>query len=139
MKGNAMNIDYLNTLPDEKNRFKVPLENGERVVFTAKNVIFGTETQRALGWDAKVTMTNKRIIADNGKGVWTIDIAEDIVSCKKVIEGKGLNKCVYFAVDLNKEVTCGDSRETITLTGYVFTFKKKDDIRFKEIVDNVFV
>lgn len=134
-----MNLDYLNSLPEEKNKFKVPLEDGEKVVFTAKNVIFGTEKQRALGWETKITMTNKRIIADNGKGIWTIDIADDIVSCKKVEEGKGLNKCRYIAIDMNKQVTCGDERETITLTGYVFTFKKKDEARFLEIADKVFV
>lgn len=130
-----MNIENLNSLPEEKNKFKVPLEDGEKVVFTAKNVIFGTEKQRALGWDAKITVTNRRIIADNGKGVWTIDIAEDIVSCKKVEEGKGLNKCRYIAVDMNKQVTCGDERETITLTGYVFKFKKKDEERVMELLE----
>ncbi len=133
-----MNSDYLNSLPEEKNRFKVQLLDGERVVFTAKNVIFGTEKQRLLGFDTKVTMTNKRIIADNGKGVWTTDIAEDIVSCRVFDEGKGLNKSHGVAIDLNKSVVCGDKHETITLTGYVFCFKKKDEARFMEIADKVF-
>lgn len=133
-----MNLDYLNSLPEEKNKFKVPLEDGEKVVFTAKNVTFGTEKQRLIGFETKVTVTNRRIFADNGKGVWTIDIADDIISCKKVEEGKGLMKSVYWAVDMNKSVVCGDPSDPVTLTGYVFVFKKKDDIRFKEIADNVF-
>lgn len=41
-----MKLDYLNSLPEEKNKFKVPLEDGEKVVFTAKNVIFGMDCGR---------------------------------------------------------------------------------------------
>ena len=134
-----MNPDYLNSLPEEKNKFKAQLLDGEKVVFIAKNVVFGTEKQRLLGLDTKVTMTNKRITADNGKGVWTIDIAEDIVSCRVFDEGKGLNKSHGVAIDLNKQVVCGDKHETITLTGYVFGFRKKDEARFLEIADKVFV
>lgn len=74
-----MNLNYLNSLPEEKNKFKAVLENGEKVIFTSKNVIFGTEKKRCLGWETKVTMTNKRIIADNGKGIWTIDIAKGAI------------------------------------------------------------
>ena len=134
-----MNAEYMDSLPEEKNKFKVPLEDGERVVFIAKNVIFGTETQRALGYETKVTMTNRRIIADNGKGVWTIDIAEDIVSCRVFEEGRGLNKSHGVAIDLNKQVVCGDPRDPITLTGYVFGFRKKDEARFMEIAEKGFV
>ena len=133
-----MNLDYLNSLPEEKNKFKVQLEDGEKVVFISKNVIFGTETQRALGYETKVTMTNRRIIADNGKGIWTINIAADIVSCRVFDEGRGLNHSHGVAIDLNKQVVCGDPSDPITLTGYVFGFKKKDEARFMEIANNVF-
>ncbi len=132
-----MNLEYLNSLPEEKNKFKVPLEAGEKIVFTAKNVIFGTETQRLLGFETKVTMTNRHIFADNGKGVWTIDIADDIVSCRVFDEGKGLNKSHGVALDMNKQVVCGDPRDPITLTGYVFGFKKKVEAQFMEIMNSV--
>ena len=134
-----MNFNYLNSLPEEKNRFKVELENGEKVVFTAKNVIFGTEKQRCLGFETKITITNKRIIADNGKGIWTIDIANDITKCEKVESGKGLNKTRHIAIDLKQPVACGDRYDPIIANGYVFKFNKKDEKRFLDITRNVFV
>lgn len=132
-----MNFEYLNSLPEEKNKFKVQLGEGEKVVFISKGVIFGTETQRLIGFDTKVTVTNKRIFADNGKGVWTIDIADDIVSCRVFDNGKGLNHSHGVAIDLNKQVVCGDPKDPVTLTGYVFGFKKKDEPRFMEIMNKV--
>lgn len=48
-----MNLDYLNSLPEEKNKFKVQLGEGEKVVFIAKGVIFSTDTGRAIGYDTQ--------------------------------------------------------------------------------------
>ncbi len=132
-----MNLDYLNSLPEEKNKFKVPLGEGEKVVFIAKGVIFGTETGRALGYDTKVTMTNSRIILDNGKGIWTADIANDITGCQVVDRGKGLMKEHFVQLDLKTPVVCGDAREQITVYGYELAFKKKDEPKFVEIMGKV--
>lgn len=134
-----MNLNYLNSLPEEKNKFKAVLANGEKVIFTSKNVIFGTEKQRCLGWETKITMTNKRIIADNGKGIWTIDIANDITRYEKVESGRGLNKVRGIAIDLKSPVVCGDRYDLIIANGYVFKFNKKDEARFLDIMRNVFV
>ncbi len=134
-----MNLNYLNSLPEEKNKFKAVLDNGEKVIFTSKNVIFGTEKQRCLGWETKITMTNKRIIADNGKGIWTIDIANDITRYEKVESGRGLNKVRGIAIDLKSPVVCGDRYDLIIANGYVFKFNKKDEARFLDIMRNVFV
>ena len=134
-----MNVEYLNTLPEEKNKFKVQLEDGEKVVFIAKGVIFGNETGRALGYDTKVTLTNKRLIADNGKGVWTNDLASDFAGFSVVDRGKGLMKEHFVQLDLNKPLVCGDANDRITVNAYAFVFKKKDEPRFLEIVRNVFV
>lgn len=134
-----MDLDYLNSLPEEKNKFKVPLENGKKVVFIAKGVIFGTETGRALGYDTKVTLTNKRLISDNGVGVWTADLAGDFTGFSVVDRGKGLMKEHFVQLDLKEPVVCGDSREQITVYGYIFVFKKKDEPRFLEIANKIFV
>ena len=133
-----MNVEYLNSLPEEKNKFKVQLSDGEKVVFIAKGVIFGNETGRALGYDTKVTLTNKRLIADNGKGVWTNDIADDFAGFSVVDRGKGLQKEHFVQVDLNKPLVCGDPSEYITVNAYAFVFKKKDEPRFLEIMEKVF-
>ncbi|MDE6731249.1 MAG: hypothetical protein K2J77_00035 [Oscillospiraceae bacterium] len=134
-----MNLDYLNSLPEEKNKFKVQLGDGEKVVFIAKGVIFGTETGRALGYETKVTLTNKRLIADNGRGVWTAELAGDFTGYSVVDRGKGLLKEHFVQLDLKEPVVCGDSREQITVYGYIFVFKKKDEPRFLEIAKNIFV
>lgn len=133
-----MNIAYLNSLPEEKNKFKVQLEEGEKVIFIAKNVTFGTDAGRAIGWETKITMTNKRIIADNGKGIWTIDIAGDIASCQVVDRGKGLMKEHFVEVALKAPFVFMNGNEQITTGAYMFVFKKKEEARFMEIANNVF-
>lgn len=133
-----MNLDYLNSLPEEKNKFKAQLGDGERVVFIAKGVIFGTETGRALGYDTKLTLTNKRLILDNGRGIWTADLEGDFTGYSVVDRGKGLMKEHFVQLDLSKPVVCGDASEQITVYGYCLVFKKKDEPRFLEIAGNIF-
>lgn len=130
-----MNTDYLNTLPEIENKFGISLEPGEKIIFTVKSVVFGTESGGLLGWDdSRVTMTNRRIIADNGKGIWTTDIAEDVVDMCKKEKGKFLMKEVYMLVTLNKECIYGTGQK---LNGYRFYFKKKDMAVFEEIIGHM--
>jgi len=131
-----MNIEYLSTLPEVANKYKVNLQDDEKVVFTAKLSTFGTETERLLGNDSAFTLTNKRIIANNGVGIWTVDILADIVSCTKKEKKDWIFKFVYFAVNLNTEIVFNNGKEK--LTGFVFQFNKKDTARLEEIVNNVF-
>ena len=132
-----MNIEYLNTLPAVENKFSVDLQNGERVVFTAELDTFGTEKDRMLGMGSKLTLTNQRIIANNGPGIWTIDIFEDVKSCGKVEYKKlfGLLKGVYFAVDLNEELVFDSGKQK--LTGFHFYFNAEDTAKFGEIVNHI--
>lgn len=128
-----MNTNYLDTLPEIKNKFKVNLEPGEKVIFTAKPWAFSTESGALLGADdSRITMTNRRIIADNGQGIWTTDIAEDVVDMRRQESGKFLTKQVYILVTLNKEVTYGIGIQK--LTGYQFHFHKKEMAAFEEII-----
>lgn len=132
-----MNTEYLNTLPEVKNEYKVDLQEGEKVVFTGKLSTFGTEKDRMLGnYDSIFTLTNKRIIADNKVGIWTVDIQDDVVSCTKVEGGKFIFKYVYFSVDLNKEIVFDNGQQK--LSGFHFYFDKKDRPRFEEIMNRFF-
>ena len=71
--------------------------------FTANLALFGTAPGRFLGGDnSKLTMTNKRIIANNGVGVWTVDIADDIVSYEEINKGVLIFKEHYHVIMLNK-------------------------------------
>lgn len=128
-----MNTDYLDTLPEIKNKFKVSLQPGEKVIFTAKPWGFSTESGKLLGADdSRITMTNRRIIADNGRGIWTTDIAEDVVDMRRRESGKFLSKELYILVTLNKECTYGIGIQK--LNGYKFHFRKKDMAAFEEII-----
>ena len=128
-----MNITYLNTLPEVENKFNIKLQDGEKVIFTAKPTCFGTETGRLLGSsNSKITLTNKRIIADNNVGVWTVDIAEDIVDYTKVESGAFIFKSTYILVNLNKEIIFNN--ETEKMKGFRFCFNKKDMVKFETIM-----
>ena len=128
-----MNITYLNTLPEVENKFNIKLQDGEKVIFTAKPTCFGTETGRLLGSsNSKITLTNKRIIADNNVGVWTVDFAEDIVDYTKVESGAFIFKSTYILVNLNKEIIFNN--ETEKMKGFRFYFNKKDMVKFETIM-----
>lgn len=130
-----MNTEYLNTLPEIKNKFSVELEPGEKVIFTAMPKVFGTESGTMLGMeDSRITVTNRRIIADNGNGLWITDIAEDVADMRRQEEGKFILKSVYILVTLNKEVAYGMGIQK--LSGYRFYFNKKDMETFEEIIKN---
>lgn len=128
-----MNTAYLDTLPELKNKYKVELEQGEKVVFQAKPWGFTSDSGDLLGADdSRITMTNRRILANNGRGLWITDIAEDVVDMRKVETGKFLSKQVFIQVTMNKELTYGIGISK--LSGYRFHFGKKDMAVFEEII-----
>lgn len=131
-----MNTAYLDTLPEVKNKYRHPLQPGEKAVFTAKPWGFTTESGMMLGTDnSKVTLTNRRIIADNGRGIWFTDIAEDVVDMRRVETGRFLAKEVYILVTMNKELAFGIGIQK--LTGYRFAFRKKDMAAFEDIIKHM--
>lgn len=133
-----MNLVYLDTLPIVNNQFITDQEENEKIVFAAELNLFGTAQGRLLGGEnSRLVLTNKRIIADNGAGRWTINIPEDAVSYKKVEKGKFIFKELYHLIMLNKTISFGDDLSQ-TLDGFRFYFKKKDGEQFEEIMRNLF-
>lgn len=131
-----MNTKYLYTLPEVDNKYNVQLEEGEKVVFTAKLITFGNEkNQRLEAGEAYFTLTNKRILADNTVGVFIIDLENEVTKIREVMSGFWIFKSHYFAVDLNKEVVFDEGRQS--LTGYVFYFNDEDTVAFNEIVKGI--
>lgn len=127
-----MNTAYLDTLPEVKNKFKVDLLPGEKVILCAKPHGFCTDADLLLGADdTKITMTNRRMIADNGNGLWIVDFAEDATDMRKVEKGTGWNKVVGIQLTMNKEITFGMGIQK--LHGYLYAFKKKDMAKVEEI------
>lgn len=130
-----MNTGYLDTLPEIKNKFNVELEEGEKVIFTAKLKVFGTETDRVLGGsNSRFTLTNRKIIADNGVGSWTVDIKDDITDWTKIQSGKFIFKTTYFSINMNKEIVFNNGQEK--MSEFHFYFKKQDIAKFEKIISN---
>lgn len=66
--------------------------------------------------------------------MWTVDLAQDVTECHYFESGKGLMKSKGYIVNLNKQMVCGDERDPIVLTGFVFKFNKKEMTQFGEIM-----
>ncbi|MDR2493493.1 MAG: hypothetical protein LBD25_08585 [Coriobacteriales bacterium] len=130
-----MNIGYLDTLPEALNAFNVALEVGEKVVFAAEPSCFGNEKDRVVGGPgSKLTVTNKRIIANNGPGNFTVDIAEDVASIARVKTGRIL-KSDYISLALKTEIVFDDGKQM--LTGFHFYLKKIEKDAMDEIVNRL--
>ncbi len=126
-----MNTAYLDTMKEVKNKYKVSLEEGEKVVFTGKMAGLSTDEDGFLGADSFLTITNKRILADTGAGVWIVDIAEDAVDMYYSTIGKFLSKQEFIQVDLNKEMTYGIGIQK--LHAYRYHLNKRDRQTVAEI------
>lgn len=132
-----MNTSYLNSLPEVKNRFGVDVEDDEKVIFAVKLNLFGTAPGRLLGTDnSEFTLTNKRIYANNGAGIWSFEIPDDIVSYEVVNKGKFIFKEHYHLIMLNKTISFGNDLSE-TLNGFRFYFKKTDEKKFEDIMNNL--
>ncbi len=130
-----MHTEVLAQLPAAENTFHIALNEGERVVYTMTLHMLGTETDEFMGKDCSFTMTNQRIIIDNGVSTWTGMIAEDVLDCQKVVSGSFLMKMTYFLLSLKEEVTYAKGK---TFKGFRLYVKKKDIARFEEIVHLLF-
>ncbi len=132
-----MNVRYLDSLPAQPNIYNVDLGMGERVVFTAKMKMFGTEIGELLGTGSnlKFTLTNKRLFAENPYGVWTADLYDDVVSF--VLEDRSVLfiKNVFFLVMLNKVIFFADGARR--LSGFQFYFNKHDTERLNLIIKGI--
>lgn len=130
------NVEYLNALPEIANKYKVNLQDGEKVVFNAIMPAFGPTTGGFLGTDSKFTLTNKKMVFNNGRGVWTIEL-EKITKCIRIerIELKFF-KNVFFEVYFDGVIIYNDGKDK--LSGIQFGFKKKVMPQFEEIVRNAF-
>lgn len=131
-----MNREYLDTLPEEYNRFNVDLLENEKVVFADTLSSFETEKGLRLGGRAEFTLTNQRIIVCNGVGTWTVEIEEDVVCCNLIRQQLFFFKYIFFYMHLNKEIIFNDGKNK--LVGFKFFFKKNGTERFEEIVNNLF-
>lgn len=130
-----MKTAYLDRLPAALNRFKVHLDDDEKVIFTAIPQIFGTETDQSLGVEPFFTLTNRRIITDNHTEIFSAHISDDMVSCEKKQLGK-LFKTVYFEILLNKELPYGEKGDSM-LKGFRFYFEKKDSAEFERLMSSL--
>lgn len=131
-----MNIAYLDALPGLRTDIDDELGGDEKGVFTARLSCFGTETDQFLGGhSSRLYLTNRRIIADNTVGLWSVDLVEDVADCEIVERGIPFLKSTVVRVGLNRTVTYGDGHAT--LRGFRFYLKSKDGERFAALMDGI--
>jgi hypothetical protein len=132
-----MNLQYLENMPEAPVETSLELEEEEKVVFAAYLGCFGDQNDRMLGKDVPLLLTNKRIFLYNGAGLFTIDIAENIASCKKVKTGFWIFKSEYFEITLKEEMSYADVQGS--LTGFhLYFYDEEVKARFTDIVSKVF-
>lgn len=143
-----MNVSYLDSLPEAENKYGVELKEGEKVVLAQNLDIFGNDKDRLLGQKCEFTMTNRRIIVNNGAGIWTIDIAKDISGHRKVTSGFWIFKSTFYAVDLYEKVVYDNGNQNTgdiqfsfdkpELNGYRFYFEAPEMAKFEAIMSNLY-
>ncbi len=133
-----MNRAYLDSLPEVRNKYGFQLKDDEKVVFTCKLAVFGTSQGAMLGGDNTVfALTNQRIMANNGRGVWCVSISdEDIAGYSLVNKGKFIFKERYALVMLKDLLAYGEDGE-LTLDGFRFYFSKRNEAAFDAIMQQV--
>lgn len=131
-----INESYVQSLPGAANPYGAELGEGEKVLFAAQLSVWGDERDQSLGINAVFTLTNKKIVVDNGAGIWTIGIEEDIADIAPVTQGKWIFKSKYFNVNLYKPMTYNDGKSQ--LKGFHFYFKKDDEAKMETMVEHLF-
>ena len=129
-----MNIAHLDALPGLRTDIDAELGDDEKVVFTARFSCFGRETDQFLGGrSSRLYLTNRRIIADNTVGLWSVDLVEDVADCEIVERGIPFLKSTVVRVCLNRTVAYGDGHAT--LQGFRFYLKSKDGEHFAALMN----
>ena len=129
-----MNAAHLDSLPELHVNIDLGLAEGEKVVFEAPLSCFGTETDQLLGGaGSRLYLTNRSVIAKNPVGLWTVDLADDVASCKLERRGVTFFSSAVVCVGLNGPLSYGSEQET--LSGFRFYLKKKDAARLMELMD----
>lgn len=130
-----MDTTRLDALPEARANFSFDLADGEKVIFAAPLSCFGTEDDTFLGGSqSKLCLTNRRLVANNTVGLWTADLADDVVGAELVKRGGFLSNAVV-RVDLARELVYGGARDGQgTLRGFRFYLKPKDGARLAELL-----
>ena len=130
-----MDTAHLDALPEARANFSFDLADGEKVVFAAPLFCFGTEDDTFLGGSqSKLCLTNRRLVANNTVGLWTVDLADDVVEAELVKRGGFLSNAVV-RVDLAKELVYGGAQDGQgTLRGFRFYLKPKDGARLAALL-----
>ena len=130
-----MDTAHLDALPEARANFSFDLANGEKVVFAAPLSCFGTEEDIFLGGSqSKLCLTNCRLVANNTVGLWTADLADDVVGAELIKRGGFLSNAVV-RVDLAHELVYGGARDGQgTLRGFRFYLKPKEGARLAALL-----
>lgn len=131
-----MNTAHLDALPETRANFALDLADDEKVVFAAQLACFGTEQDTFLGGhQSRLCLTNRRLVANNTVGLWTVSLADDVADRALVERGVPFLKSAVVRVDLNKELVYGEGTDGQgVLRGFRFYLKPKDGARLAELL-----
>ena len=131
-----MNTTHLDAMPEVRPNLTLDLADGERVVFAAPLSCFGTEEDAFLGGrQSRLSLTNRRLVADNTAGLWSVGLADDVAGCELVERGAPLLKSAVVRVDLKRELVYGEGTDAQgTLRGFRFYLKPRDGQLLAELL-----
>lgn len=133
--GMKLNESYVSSLQSAENTYNVELQDGEKVLFAAKLSTWGDEKDQSLGMNAVFTMTDRKIVVDNGAGIWKVAI-EDVADVTVVHSGKWIFKTTYLAVSLKEPMSYEEGRGR--LNGFHFYFGKQEEAVMEAMMKELF-
>ncbi len=116
-------------LPKLNNIYNFIIAEDEKIIFNSIIKIFKTDSNKSIGLNAKLSMTNKKIYIHNGVGLWKIDLYNDISDYKKD------NLCIEIA--LSEICIFGQPGIEDICTGFKLYFNNEDLNKFENLLNNI--
>ncbi|MDR2832132.1 MAG: hypothetical protein LBV67_00285 [Streptococcaceae bacterium] len=117
-----INIERLQRLPAKNNKYNVRLDVNEKVIFTTMLNTFGTLEDERLGASTAFTITNQKLVIDNGFGIWEIPL-ELVKKVEKVTDKLLFIPMRVYKMHFNEPVSFneadGEEKKTIGFNLYV--------------------
>ena len=125
----GINEECIIYLPRLENIYKFNINSDEKVIFNSKIKNFKTDNNISIGINAKLTITDKKIYINNGVGLWTFDIYNDISDYKRD------EKCIEII--LSEICIFGQAGGRIC-TGFKLLFNNDEELNsFDKMMNNI--
>ena len=123
-----INNEYFSYLPKLDNIYDFNIKEDEKIIYNTIIKNLTTDKNISIGLNCRFTMTDKKIYINNGMGLFTIDIENDIADFNRE------NMCIEIM--LSEILIFGPTGERIA-TGFKFYFNNESINKFEEIMKNI--